>query len=82
MSPYHSNGADIVFSYRKRDIFGVRDENGIFSMEKMVELVNKNPFVKAIEIKLSQGAKPGKGGVLPASKITKEISDIRAVPNG
>src|SRR5690606_36945105 len=62
--------------------FGVRDEFGNFSMSKLVDLVQKNPFIKAIEIKLSQGAKPGKGGVLPAAKITKEISDIRHVPLG
>jgi glutamate synthase domain-containing protein 2 len=51
-------------------------------MEKIVELVEENPEIRAIEIKLSQGAKPGKGGVLPASKITKEISEIRNVPFG
>ena len=81
LSPYHSHGADVVF-HIGTGYFGVREENGAFSMDKMVELVNKNPFIKAIEIKLSQGAKPGKGGVLPASKITREISEIRTVPMG
>ena len=81
LSPYHSNGADVVF-HMGTGYFGVRDEHGNFSMEKMVELVNNNPFVRAIEIKLSQGAKPGKGGVLPASKISKEIARIRTVPMG
>jgi glutamate synthase domain-containing protein 2 len=62
--------------------FGVRDENGNFSFDKIEELVNKNPFVRAIEIKVSQGAKPGKGGVLPAAKITPEIAAIRSIPLG
>jgi len=51
-------------------------------MEKLIELVNNNPFIRAIEIKLSQGAKPGKGGVLPGAKITKELADIRGVEVG
>ena len=81
LSPYHSNGGDVVFHFGT-GYFGVRDEKGHFSMEKLVDLVENNPFIKAIEIKLSQGAKPGKGGVLPAAKITKEISEIRHVPLG
>lgn len=81
LSSYHSNGADVIFHFGT-GYFGVRGEDGLFSMEKMVALVTKNPFIKAIEIKLSQGAKPGKGGVLPGSKITKEISEIRGVPMG
>lgn len=81
LSPYHSNGADVVFHFGT-GYFGVRDEYGRFSLEKMVKLVEEKPFIKAIEIKLSQGAKPGKGGVLPAAKITKEISEIRHVPMG
>ena len=51
-------------------------------MEKMDKLVKGNPFVKAIEVKLSQGAKPGKGGVLPGAKITKQIAEIRGVEVG
>lgn len=81
LSPYHKKGADVVF-HIGTGYFGVRDDEGQFSMEKMVELVKENPEIRAIEIKLSQGAKPGKGGVLPASKITKEISKIRHVPMG
>ena len=80
-SPYHKQGADVIFQIGT-GYFGVRDELGNFSMEKLVALVEANPEVKAIEIKLSQGAKPGKGGVLPASKITQEISEIRHVPMG
>ncbi len=81
LSPYHSHGGDVIFHFGT-GYFGVRGDDGNFSLEKLIELVNKNPFVRAIEIKLSQGAKPGKGGVLPAAKITQEISDIRNVPLG
>ena len=81
LSPYHSNGGDVVFHFGT-GYFGVRAEDGGFSMEKMIKLVNDNPFVRAIEIKLSQGAKPGKGGVLPGAKITEEIAEIRGVEIG
>ncbi|MBW2961331.1 FMN-binding glutamate synthase family protein [Mesonia aestuariivivens] len=79
LSPYHKRGGDIIFQVGT-GYFGIRDENGNFSLDHLVKLVEENPCVRAIEIKLSQGAKPGKGGVLPASKITKEIADIRKVP--
>ena len=81
LSPYHKTGADVVFQIGT-GYFGVRDENGGFSMEKLINLVEENPQVRAIELKLSQGAKPGKGGVLPASKITAEIAEIRHVVMG
>lgn len=81
LSPYHSNGGDVVFHFGT-GYFGVRDKDGGFSMEKMVKLVETNPFIRAIEIKLSQGAKPGKGGVLPGAKITPEIAKIRGVEIG
>lgn len=81
LSPYHSHGGDVIFHFGT-GYFGVRDEEGNFSMDKLVDLVNNNPFVRAIEIKLSQGAKPGKGGVLPGAKISQEIADIRHVPVG
>ena len=81
LSPYHSNGGDVIFHFGT-GYFGVRDEKGNFSMDKMIELVKNNPFIRAIEVKLSQGAKPGKGGVLPGAKITKQIADIRGVEIG
>ncbi|MFD2552189.1 FMN-binding glutamate synthase family protein [Bizionia sediminis] len=81
LSPYHTHGGDVVFHFGT-GYFGVRNDDGTFSMDKLVALVSKNPFIRAIEIKLSQGAKPGKGGVLPASKITPEIAEIRSVPLG
>lgn len=79
LSPYHQHGADIMFHFGTA-YFGVRDENGSFSMDKMVTLTKNNPQVRGIEVKLSQGAKPGKGGVLPKSKITAEIAEIRGIP--
>ncbi len=81
LSPYHSYGGDVIFHFGT-GYFGVRDENGNFSMEKMVKLVEENPFIRAIEVKLSQGAKPGKGGVLPGAKISHEIAKIRGVEVG
>lgn len=81
LSPYHSHGGDVVFHFGT-GYFGVRAEDGGFSMEKMVKLVEDNPFIRAIEVKLSQGAKPGKGGVLPGKKITKELAAIRGVEVG
>ncbi len=61
--------------------FGARDDRGRFDLERLCDVVAGAP-VRAIEIKLSQGAKPGLGGVLPSSKITSEISQIRGVPMG
>lgn len=81
LSPYHKRGADVCFHFGT-GYFGVRDEDGNFCMESMKKLVEENPCIKMIEVKLSQGAKPGKGGVLPGSKITQELADIRKVKVG
>lgn len=81
ISPYHRQGADLCWQIGT-GYFGCRDEHGNFSLEKLLQTIEKNPTVKLIEIKLSQGAKPGKGGVLPAKKITPEIAEIRGVPMG
>ena len=81
LSPYHKKGGDVVF-HVGTGYFGVRTKDGNFSMEKMKILVDENPSIKAIEIKLSQGAKPGKGGVLPGAKITRQIAEIRGVEMG
>ncbi|MFY9159375.1 FMN-binding glutamate synthase family protein [Aquirufa ecclesiirivi] len=81
LSPYHQMGADIVLNIGTA-YFGVRDLDGKFSMGKLVEKVQANPRLRAIELKLSQGAKPGKGGMLPAAKVNKEIADIRHIPIG
>lgn len=81
LSPYHKQGGDVVFHFGT-GYFGVRSSDGNLSMEKLIKLTEENPCIKAIEIKLSQGAKPGKGGVLPGAKITKEIAGIRGVKVG
>jgi len=80
-SPYHNNGGDVVLNIGTA-YFGLRDDDGNFVMQKLVDLTQKNPSIRMLELKLSQGAKPGKGGVLPASKITQEIADIRHIPLG
>ncbi len=81
ISPYHQKGGDLVWQLGT-GYFGCRGEDGNFSPERFVENLRRNPQVLAIEIKLSQGAKPGAGGILPAAKITPEIVQIRGVPMG
>ena len=61
--------------------FGARDDHGGLDLQHAVELVERHP-VRAIEIKLSQGAKPGIGGLLPAAKVSREIAEVRGVPRG
>jgi len=81
LSPYHlEGGADIVFQIGTAK-YGVRDKDGAFSDKKLKEVADHDQ-VKMIEIKLSQGAKPGKGGILPGAKVTKEIAKIRGIPEG
>lgn len=81
LSPYHlEGGADIVFQMGTAK-YGVRDLEGHLSDEKLQELAGY-PQVKMFEIKLSQGAKPGKGGILPGGKVTEEIARIRGIPAG
>lgn len=81
VSPYHKQGGDLVWQLGT-GYFGCRDKEGRFSMERLKETLAASPTVKALEIKLSQGAKPSKGGILPAAKITPEIAAIRGVPMG
>jgi len=81
LSPFHlEGGADIVFQIGTAK-YGVRDSNGNLSDAKLKALAD-NPQVKMFEIKLSQGAKPGKGGILPGAKVSKEIAKIRGIPQG
>lgn len=81
MSPHHlKHGGDIVWQIGT-GYFGCRDHKGNFNPLTFQENAIKD-VVKMIEIKLSQGAKPGHGGILPAAKLTKEISEIRDVPMG
>lgn len=78
LSPHHRQGGDLIFQIGTA-YFGCRDEAGHFDLEQLKEVVASAP-VKAIEIKLSQGAKPGLGGMLPAAKINREISETRGIP--
>ncbi|MBL4694100.1 FMN-binding glutamate synthase family protein [Candidatus Gracilibacteria bacterium] len=79
LSPYHlSGGGDVIFQLGTAK-FGCRNSDGSLNEEKFKEIA-ANKQVRMIEIKFSQGAKPGKGGLLPKEKITKEISEIRGVP--
>ena len=81
LSPYHlKNEGDIIWQIGTA-YFGCRDKNGKFNPELFKEKSN-TPQVKMIEIKLSQGAKPGKGGILPGAKVTQEIAKIRNVQVG
>ncbi len=80
IAPHHGHGGDLIFQIGT-GYYGCRDADGNLDIDKLVELTSRYP-VRAIEVKLSQGAKPGRGGVLPASKITKEISGIRGIPMG
>lgn len=81
LSPYHlAGGADIVFQIGTAK-YGVRDRDGNLCDEKLRTL-SGHDAVKMFEIKLSQGAKPGKGGILPGQKVTEEIAAIRGIPAG
>jgi glutamate synthase domain-containing protein 2 len=81
LSPYHlEGGADIVFQIGTAK-YGVRDSAGNLSEARLQE-VTAHPQVKMVEIKLSQGAKPGKGGILPGNKVTEEIAKIRFIEPG
>ncbi len=80
ISVHHRQGGDLIFQLGT-GYFGARDDSGRFSIDALVASVESAP-VKAIEIKLSQGAKPGLGGVLPAPKVTNEIAAARGVPVG
>jgi glutamate synthase domain-containing protein 2 len=80
ISNHHRHGGDLIFQIGT-GMFGARDADGRFSMDVLLDSMADTP-VRAIEIKLSQGAKPGLGGVLPAAKVTAEIADARGVPVG
>ncbi len=81
LSPYHlEGGADIVFQIGTAKN-GVRDLDGNLNDDKLRD-VAAHDAVKMFELKLSQGAKPGKGGILPGGKVTEEIARIRGIPPG
>ena len=81
LSPYHLEGGCDVIMQIGTAKYGVRDADGKLSPQRLQELA-AHENVRAFEIKLSQGAKPGKGGVLPGGKVTAEIAAIRGIPEG
>jgi len=81
VSPWHLQGANLMWQLGT-GYFGARDANGNFSLDILEQKTTENPNIKSIEIKLSQGAKPGKGGILPGKKVTGEIAAIRGIPAG
>ncbi|APX22899.1 MULTISPECIES: FMN-binding glutamate synthase family protein [Salipiger] len=81
LSPYHKlAGCDLVFQIGTAK-FGLRDEHGGLSDEKL-RAVAADPQVKMFELKLAQGAKPGKGGILPGEKVNEEVAAIRGLRVG
>jgi len=81
VSPYHlKHGGDLIWQVGT-GYFGCRSKEGGFSAEKFKETASQES-IKMIEIKLSQGAKPGHGGILPAAKVNAEVAQIRGVPIG
>ena len=80
ISPHHRQGGDLVWEIGS-GYFGCRNDDGTFSAERFAKNA-ADPQVKMIELKLSQGAKPGHGGVLPGAKVSEEISLTRGVPMG
>src|SRR5919199_2447666 len=80
ISPYHRNGGALIWQIGT-GYFGCRDERGRFDLGRLKDAVASAP-VRALEVKLSQGAKPGLGGLLPAAKVSAEIAATRGVPQG
>ena len=80
VSPHHRKGGDLVMQIGT-GYFGCRDREGRFSLERLLETIDGAP-VRSLEIKLSQGAKPGLGGLLPGAKVTPTIAAIRGIPVG
>jgi glutamate synthase domain-containing protein 2 len=80
LSKYHLNGADVVWEIGT-GYFGARTKDGGFDREQFKDKAS-HEAIKCVSLKLSQGAKPGIGGVLPGAKVTKEIADARSVPQG
>ena len=80
ISKHHRHGGDLIFQLGT-GYFGARNGDGSLNIDRMLESMRDAP-VTAIELKLSQGAKPGLGGVLPGSKVTPEIAEARGVEVG
>lgn len=79
VSPHHLHGGDLIWQVGTA-YFGCRELDGSFSLARLKDTVARVPQIRAIELKLSQGAKPGAGGLLPRVKISREIAEIRGIP--
>lgn len=80
LAPCHEQGGDLIFQIGTAK-YGVRDENGQLN-DDLLKKVAEHEKVRMLEIKLAQGAKPGKGGMLLKEKVTSEIAEIRKIPVG
>jgi glutamate synthase domain-containing protein 2 len=80
IAPHHDHGGDLIWQLGT-GYFGARGKDGRFDRERFLATLSVHK-VRAIEIKLSQGAKPGHGGILPGAKVTPQIAAIRGVPVG
>ncbi len=78
---FHDHGGDLVWQIGT-GYFGCRDAKGRFDLSRFRDVVAAHPEIRMVEIKLSQGAKPGLGGLLPAAKVTPEIAAMRGIPEG
>ncbi len=81
VSDHHRHGGDLVWQIGT-GYFGCRAADGTFDLERFRDTIASTPSIRLVEIKLSQGAKPGLGGLLPASKVTPEIASMRGIPVG
>jgi glutamate synthase (ferredoxin) len=81
VSPYHRTGADVMWQLGT-GYFGARTADGGLCFDTLARTCAEVESIRAIEIKLSQGAKPGKGGILPGVKVTAEIATTRGIPKG
>ncbi len=81
LAPYHLEGGCDVVMQMGTAKYGVRDTDGNLS-EARLRAIAAHEQVRMFEVKLAQGAKPGKGGILPGIKVTRQIADIRGIPDG
>ena len=81
ISPFHQHGGDLVWQIGTA-YFGCRDPEGRFHLSRFRDVIAAHPEIRMVEIKLSQGAKAGLGGLLPAAKVTPEIAAMRGIPEG
>ena len=81
LAPYHLEGGCDVIMQMGTAKYGVRNPDGSLSNDRLREIA-AHPQVRMFEVKLAQGAKPGKGGILPGAKVTEEIAKIRGIPAG